>query len=308
VLVVIETDTIAIEVEAPAAGRLTAVLVNVGETAPVGAALARWELADGQTAVVLAPASTLEAPPAQPATGPVATLTAPASPAVTATSIAPGGRLIATPYARRLARERDVPLAGLAGSGPGGRIRAADVPAHAAVLQPVATRRAAPETGALLAAPDEHFLLADVPAAALLDWRVRLPAGYGGIGSLVFYLAARVLLAHRPHARCAAGDGAALPAAVAAQGFTAWRAALQAVAGAGAPATLWFASAGRGPLRVRAPARPTGCELALGLGSVTDDSITLSLRADAAAWSAADAATYLSNLRAALEDPRRVLL
>lgn len=312
VLVVIETDKIANDIEAPAAGRLTALLVEAGQTVPVGAALARWELAEGEAVAASASAIGDAAPPAKSATGPVATLPAtldaPASPTAAATAIAPGARRIATPYARRLARERGVPLGGIAGSGPGGRIRAADVPVRAAAPQTVATQQAAPEAGNLLAPPDEHFLLADVPAAALLDWRARLPAGHGGIGSLVFYLAARVLLTHRPRALCAAGDGASVPAALATQGFTAWRTALKAAADTGAPATLWFASAGRNPLRAWAPIRPAGCELALGLGSVTDGRITLALRADAATWPAARAADLLTHLHAALEDPRCVLL
>jgi len=310
VLVVIETDKIANEVEAPAAGRLTAVLVEAGRTVPVGAALAQWELVDGQTAPASAPAGATDAQPAPAMPSPSAAADAqaaePASPKPTATPATPGGRIVATPYARRLAHERDVPLAGIAGSGPGGRIRAADVPQSAAP-QLVATPPAA-AAGGLAAAAAEHFLLADVPAAALLEWRARLSAGQGGIGSLALYLAARVLPALRPQALCAAGDGAPVLAALAAQGYTAWRAAMQAAVSAAPHATLRFASAGRGPLRVWAPARPVGCELALGLGSVTDGGITLSLRADAAAWSAADVAVYLTRLHAALEDPRRVLL
>lgn len=40
---------------------------------------------------------------------------------------APAARLAVSPYARRLARERGLPLSALRGSGPGGRILAADV-------------------------------------------------------------------------------------------------------------------------------------------------------------------------------------
>lgn len=47
------------------------------------------------------------------------------------TPVAPTGRIRATPYARRLARERQLPLAALIGSGPGGRIQANDVAAFA---------------------------------------------------------------------------------------------------------------------------------------------------------------------------------
>ena len=61
-----------------------------------------------------------------------------------ATTLANPVRAAASPYARRLASERNVALGGLTGSGPGGRIVAADVLAHrppvaAPPPQPVAT-------------------------------------------------------------------------------------------------------------------------------------------------------------------------
>lgn len=43
-VVVVETDKVANEIEAPAAGRMTRVLVPVSETVPVGTVLAEWEL------------------------------------------------------------------------------------------------------------------------------------------------------------------------------------------------------------------------------------------------------------------------
>lgn len=43
VCVVVETDKVASEIEAPAAGRLLKVLVREGETVPVGSVLAEWE-------------------------------------------------------------------------------------------------------------------------------------------------------------------------------------------------------------------------------------------------------------------------
>ena len=69
-------------------------------------------------------------------------------------------RLSASPYARRLARERGVPLAGLAGSGPNGRVVAADVVAF--VAAPVVQQIAAPVSTAV--APPAPV---DVAASAL---------------------------------------------------------------------------------------------------------------------------------------------
>ncbi|MCG2601070.1 MAG: hypothetical protein KBO59_26590 [Achromobacter sp.] len=195
-----------------------------------------------------------------------------------------------------------VELRGLAGSGPGGRIRAADVPEPATVPPDAAATPVATAVSA------EHFLVADVSARELLDWRATLPPGQGGLGSLVFYLTARTLMASRPQAVCAAGDGAPLPAGQAVQGLAAWQAARLAARVDEQPAQLWFASAGRGPLRLLAPARPGGCALALGVGSLVEGRLTLALRADAALWSAAQAADFLTQLHGALEDPRRLLL
>lgn len=56
---------------------------------------------------------------------------APATPRVAAAQAAPGGVAVATPAARRLARELGVDLSGVAGSGPGGRVVEADVRAAA---------------------------------------------------------------------------------------------------------------------------------------------------------------------------------
>jgi pyruvate/2-oxoglutarate dehydrogenase complex dihydrolipoamide acyltransferase (E2) component len=79
-------------------------------------------------------------------------------------------RLAVSPYARRLARERSLPLEALRGSGPGGRILAADVlgfvPAAAPVNLPdiVAPSVAAPRIAAF-AAPVALTALRDLLAA-----------------------------------------------------------------------------------------------------------------------------------------------
>lgn len=61
-----------------------------------------------------------------------------------AAAVSAGGRVIASPYARKLARESGVNLMGIAGSGPGGRIIAADV-AH----QPTSGKAVPVATGAV---------------------------------------------------------------------------------------------------------------------------------------------------------------
>jgi len=64
-------------------------------------------------------------------------------------AVAQSGRLAVSPYARRLARERSLSLETLRGSGPGGRILAADVLGFVSADAPAAS----PEVAAPVAAP-----------------------------------------------------------------------------------------------------------------------------------------------------------
>lgn len=159
-LYVVENDKVANEIEAEAAGTLLEVVVPAGGTAPVGAVIGYWDdgrdgQAEGGPQKDIAPE---DAPPAAGA-GVGAAETAASSPPETApagadTGQGPGGmerdegrRLVATPYARRLAHSRGIALEDLTGSGPGGRIKAADVDAYQgghAGSAPVAVAAAGP--------------------------------------------------------------------------------------------------------------------------------------------------------------------
>jgi pyruvate/2-oxoglutarate dehydrogenase complex dihydrolipoamide acyltransferase (E2) component len=81
-------------------------------------------------------------------------------------------RTLASPYAKRLARERGIPLEGLAGSGPNGRIVAGDVPlAPVAVAATPAAVAAAPAAAparsvAAFSASVDLAALAEVIAAS----------------------------------------------------------------------------------------------------------------------------------------------
>jgi pyruvate dehydrogenase E2 component (dihydrolipoamide acetyltransferase) len=116
----IETDKAAMEIDAPADGILRNIIVTEGNSAPVGSAVA-WIYAEGE-------AVTAPAPVAAPAATAVVTAaaTAPASVAAHAAPIN-GEAPRATPLARRLARQAGVPIGSIAGTGPRGRITAADV-------------------------------------------------------------------------------------------------------------------------------------------------------------------------------------
>ncbi|WP_333903990.1 biotin/lipoyl-containing protein, partial [Achromobacter insolitus] len=103
-LFVVETDKVANEISAEADGLIGEILVQAGETVPVGAVVARWT-GPGQSADlesnVVAEDETASAPVQS-----GATLAEPAS---------GGGRIVATPLARRLARELEVDLASVGG-------------------------------------------------------------------------------------------------------------------------------------------------------------------------------------------------
>jgi pyruvate dehydrogenase E2 component (dihydrolipoamide acetyltransferase) len=150
-LVEIETDKATMTYESDQAGVLETIAAE-GDTLAVGAVIARVGPAstDGgapASAPAQAVAGAVESAPAAPA--PEDTR----APAVKAPATAPadtagadgGGRVKASPLARRVARERGIDLQGVAGSGPGGRIVRADVLAPPAA--PQATTAASPAPG-----------------------------------------------------------------------------------------------------------------------------------------------------------------
>ncbi|MCY4022235.1 MAG: dihydrolipoamide acetyltransferase family protein [Anaerolineaceae bacterium] len=135
----IETDKATLEIESPADGLLLARFYEVGAEvevmAPIGAIGA-----PGEDVEDLRPPSGRGAAPASPA--PAMTPPTPQFPSARAT---PGslvrGRPASSPRARKLAAARGIPLTGLNGSGPGGRILERDVQAALAEqprLTPVA--------------------------------------------------------------------------------------------------------------------------------------------------------------------------
>jgi len=106
---------------------------------------------------VAAPPAPVVAPPAPVATA-AAPVAAPPAPVAAAPTPSPTGRVKASPYVRKLARDRDLSLAGVAGSGPNGRIIARDldglVAAPATSAAPSAPAAKAPVAPAGLEAPE----------------------------------------------------------------------------------------------------------------------------------------------------------
>ena len=117
----IETDKAAMEIDSPADGILRNIIVNEGASAPVGTAVA-WIYAEGEAVTAPAAAAAPPAPTIAPASAPAAV------PAASTITTATAGEVPrATPLARRLARQAGLTLSAIAGSGPRGRIVAADV-------------------------------------------------------------------------------------------------------------------------------------------------------------------------------------
>src|SRR5215469_12419092 len=67
IIVVVETDKIAYDVEAPASGVLEEVLVAAGNVVPVGAPIGRWDIGDSTASFA---AADVDAPVQPAATGP----------------------------------------------------------------------------------------------------------------------------------------------------------------------------------------------------------------------------------------------
>jgi len=118
-VVLIQTDKVEYEVEAPVAGTLLKIAATEGAELPVGSVMGVLGQ-PGEDVTAL-----LGAPPA-PATPTPAPAAAAAGPAPSAAAPA-GGRIKASPVAKKLAQEHGLDLATLAGTGPDGRIVREDV-------------------------------------------------------------------------------------------------------------------------------------------------------------------------------------
>ena len=126
----IETDKTETDVEAAGTGRLHR-LGEVGQTFACGERIG-WFLDEGEVPPAGSPAAAAPAAAASPA---VPAAAPSAAPAAAAPPVVNTGRIIASPLTKRLATERNIDLRTVHGTGPGGRIVAADlddVPANAA--------------------------------------------------------------------------------------------------------------------------------------------------------------------------------
>jgi len=161
-LVEIETDKANMVYEADAGGTLIEVIAAEGDTLPIGEVIARVgepgeaPSGDGASAKPKEPSASEPQPSPAPEEAAAPQPAAPQAEAQATAAPTGDGRVKASPLARRIAREKGLELAALAGSGPGGRIVKADVeraieagpPPAAAPEAPPAAAPAGPTPGA----------------------------------------------------------------------------------------------------------------------------------------------------------------
>jgi len=151
VIAEIETDKATMEVEAVDEGKIGKILVaegteNVKVNAVIAVLLQEGEDASAASAPKAAPAPKAEAPKSEaptPAAAPAPTPAAAAKPA-TAPARAEGGRVFASPLAKRLAKEAGIDVAAISGSGPKGRVVKSDVEAAKSGKTPLKATAPAP--------------------------------------------------------------------------------------------------------------------------------------------------------------------
>jgi pyruvate dehydrogenase E2 component (dihydrolipoamide acetyltransferase) len=159
-VVEIETDKVNMEVEAMGSGVLRKILVATDKVVPVGELLAVIAKADEDISPLIkgngaasAPHAPVAAPAKEtPAPAGMSAATAVGGTLAAAPAPAVGGRVLASPLAKRMAKDMGLELAEITGSGPNGRIirqdverRAAAAPApRAAGVVPMPSRAPAP--------------------------------------------------------------------------------------------------------------------------------------------------------------------
>ena len=154
ILFVLETEKVTYDVEAPEDGVLGKIVVAEQETVPVGAVVA-YLLKPGESAADLGSATASGEAVAVKAEAPAACAACAAS-----APAASGERVRATPLAKKVAREYNIDLSTVAGTGTGGRIIREDVEKakELADQQPAAPAPAEKKAPAADAAQDENIV------------------------------------------------------------------------------------------------------------------------------------------------------
>jgi pyruvate dehydrogenase E2 component (dihydrolipoamide acetyltransferase) len=188
ILLEVETDKAVVELEAAADGILSGVKSQAGDVVPVGQTIA-WLLAPGEgipaEAATAAPAARTMTEQPRPAAAPTPSTSTPATPA----SSGDAGNVQISPKARRLAKEKNVDITRVRGTGPDGVITTDDIVAAAASQTAAATspsmasaasnlpaiaRLMAERTTQSWTQVPHFFLVRDLDAGALNEAREKL--------------------------------------------------------------------------------------------------------------------------------------
>jgi pyruvate dehydrogenase E2 component (dihydrolipoamide acetyltransferase) len=143
VLAEIETDKATVEVESSASGVVLQLIVEQGTMVPVNAPIAVVGAAGEKVDAVAAAPSKVESPKSEAAPAPTAAPQAQptAAPVSQASAPASSGPVKASPLAKKVAKDHQVDLSNVQGSGPGGRVVRKDVEAVVSGGQPSAGNR-----------------------------------------------------------------------------------------------------------------------------------------------------------------------
>lgn len=165
ILAEVETDKATMEMEAFDEGTITEILVQEGDKAVIGGVLAVLDGGDGGDGDS-APAPAAESAPAEkaPEEKKEAAPSETAAPAQTPVS-SDGGRVKASPLARKVAAEMGVDLSNVSGTGPAGRIVKADVEGASSASAPKQPSQAATAAAKLSEAVKARTSAASAPAA-----------------------------------------------------------------------------------------------------------------------------------------------
>jgi pyruvate dehydrogenase E2 component (dihydrolipoamide acetyltransferase) len=169
ILYVVATDKLTVDVESPADGVLLDITVENGDDVPVGGTIGHIGEA-GENIEAAAPAAAAQASRPQAS-----------SAALAVVSRAPGERIIASPKAKKLARDGGVDLAGLRGTGPGGRIIARDVE-NAKLSDAVAKVKASPVAAKMAAEAGVDIGSIGADGKRVMKADVQAAIGSGGSG------------------------------------------------------------------------------------------------------------------------------
>ena len=166
-VLIVESDKADMDVESFNEGILAAIVVPAGETADVGSALGLLAETEAEVEEAKQKAAALSNGGSA---APVVAAVAPPSFDITVTSTAksaavPSGRLVASPRAKKLAKDFGISLESLVGSGPHGRIVAEDVEAAAGKAQAPVAPMAVAAVAPAVVAPSPKAPASKAPAA-----------------------------------------------------------------------------------------------------------------------------------------------